>query len=112
MLAKSNRLTTKQVNETIKEGINANSFFFRMRYRLGNKEKKFSAIVPQKIFKTAVSRSKNKRIIYDLVQGIEGKIISGIWALVFAKQELTDIPKEKLVADMNSLFIKAKLMYS
>ncbi|MFA6458872.1 MAG: ribonuclease P protein component [Candidatus Paceibacterota bacterium] len=112
MLAKSQRLTTKQFDIVMEKGRVAHSTLFLLRFVSGQVDTRISAVAPKKIAKTAVVRNRNRRRIYAAIRPLMAVIIPGIWGALFIKKDISEIELADIAKDVQELFIKAKISKS
>jgi ribonuclease P protein component len=95
MLAKENRLTSKELKDVGRFSLQRGKCIDIKR--LENFEKKYSCILSAKTFKKAVDRNKVKRLVYGILQ--EGLISQGKKnkersALLYPKKNILEIDRE------------------
>jgi len=71
---------------------------------------KISAVVPNKVLKTAVKRNYLRRKMYEAVQKIYPEIRTGMHIIVFSKNTAATISFEQLCIGMKEIFVKAGLL--
>lgn len=103
MLPKSQRLSTKQFNEVLEKGRVSHTVFFIVRSFDGGGDRRFAAVVPKKIGKTAVARHAGIRKIYDAIQANTENFPASAHTIVFAKKNIGATSHQELVADLKSL---------
>ena len=89
MLKKSARLTTKQFNEVLQKGRVHHSSLFLVRAMSGQSDKRVSAVAPVKIAKKAYARNSIRRKIYAVLRSAWPSIPAGLYAIVFAKKDVS-----------------------
>lgn len=111
MLSKTNRLTTLQLEEVIEKGeVVHTSLFWLKRYKNQDKTKKLSVITPKKIFKTAVTRNKFKRKVYNYTKEIFSKIKEGFNIVLALKEPLLKTENNKIKEELEQIFVKSGLL--
>lgn len=110
MLKKSNRLTTKQVLNVMKNGKVVNSSLFILRYMTNQPDTCISAVAPVKVAKKAVVRNRARRRMYGVLRGFLHSVIPGIHVIIFSRNDLVSYNFETIRSDIRNLLIRAKLM--
>lgn len=72
--------------------------------------KRFAAVAPTKIEKTAVGRNRLRRKMYALVRELNSSVANGVQALIFAKAGAKSASPSDLRTDLRTLFVKAGLL--
>lgn len=111
MLKKSQRLTTKELEQVIMTGKVVHSTLFSVRFLSGS-GKKFAAITPKKIIKTAVDRNFVRRKIYEALAPVVKAIKSDVHIAIFSKltrKEIKETSLETISAELRNIFKKARL---
>jgi ribonuclease P protein component len=110
MLPKANRLSSKEFDLVVKTGREICSPLFTIKYILSGVFK-FSSAAPKKTFKTAVSRNRTRRIVYDAMRGILSlKEIKPSYIVLIVKKDIKDIDSQHLVRTLQDLFVQARLI--
>ncbi|MEK7501556.1 MAG: ribonuclease P protein component [Patescibacteria group bacterium] len=112
MLKKSNRLTTKQVLDVLKNGKVLSSPLFILRYIENQPDTRISAVAPVKIAKKAVARNRARRRMYGVVREFLPSIIPGIHAIIFSRNALADSDFESIRNELKGLLVKSRLLSS
>ncbi len=109
MLAKKQRLTTKEFNEVFKRGAVACGAFVCVRLCPNRREfPRFACVMPGKLARKAHLRNRGRRRLYDAVEKLLEQISDqSLDAIVVAKKPLEAIEFEKLVSDIKYAFAKA-----
>lgn len=112
MLRKSRRLTTKTLNEVLKNGRAVHSPLLLVRYaRLStDTPSAFAAVAPVKIAKTSVARHKIRRRLYAAVRPYMERLPSGWSVIAFAKQPAVSAEMADLRRSLEEVFVKAGLL--
>ncbi|MDE1940895.1 MAG: ribonuclease P protein component [Patescibacteria group bacterium] len=112
MLPRSRRLRTSELNVVMQKGRAFHSSFFILRVLLGVPDGyfKLSAVAPQKIFKSAVARNKERRRIYEAVRPLVADAAPNAHAMLIAKKPEEEAAFDAIKADIRSLFVKAGLL--
>jgi ribonuclease P protein component len=109
MLPKAARLSVKEFDLVIKEGREAHSPFFSIKYAPAGKLK-ISATAPKKTFKTAVSRNRTRRRIYASVrQAFPLANIEPQSIVIIVKKDISEIDSASLARMIRELFVQARL---
>ncbi len=113
MLAKSLRLTRKQLEEIIKGGKVTHSPLFTVRYTKDDKlfpKCGIATVASVKIAKTSVLRHRIRRIIYSATETFVSDIKPGYAIAIFAKSGIADMKSADLIKPLKEIFVKAGLM--
>lgn len=112
MLAKSQRLTKKEVDVVLAQGKITHSPLFLVRSANipGQTAAKMSAVAPQKIFKTASARNNMRRKIYNASRAIISNLVSTASVAVFAKAPAANSDADTLATGLKEVFVKAGLI--
>ena len=112
MLPSSQRLSVEQFNSVMEKGRVSHSSVFLMRSLKDASfgKPKISVVVPQKIAKTAVSRNRYRRKMYEAVQVIYPSLSDGFRAIVFAKSTILDLEFAVIAKEMKEIFVKSGLL--
>ena len=94
----------------MKGGKVANSSFFVLRYIDGQIDKRVSVVAPVKIAKTAVSRNKARRRMYSALRITFPSIMTGIHAIIFARNDLSKYSFNEISDDIKILLNKAHIL--
>lgn len=109
MLNKKNRLAKDQeIKRVLAQGRNFFSPFFHLKYLLSAGAARFAVVVSTKVSKKAVKRNRLKRILRELIRHKIGRLAPGDY-MIMLKPKAAEAEENKVLADMNSLFIKARL---
>lgn len=110
MLPSSKKLSTKDVLDIMKNGRIAHSQFFVLRWVTTEEHTRFAVIIPKKIIKTAAGRNKIKRPIYNIIQEVYPKVISGLKVALFIKVPTVTATLDELESDIKAVFLKNKFI--
>ncbi|MEK9177609.1 MAG: ribonuclease P protein component [Patescibacteria group bacterium] len=110
MLKKSNRLTTKQVLDVLKNGKVLSSPLFILRYIINQSDTRISAVAPVKIAKKAVIRNRARRRVYGAIREFFSSIISGVHAIIFSRSDLISYDFESVRDSIKDLLVKGNLI--
>jgi ribonuclease P protein component len=105
MLPKNKRLNKGDIEKVLKRGRSIDASLFRLKGVTEADSFAFSPIVSKKVSKSAVSRNKIKRIVFNLIKELsfDNKKYKGV---LFVKKNILEIPKEDLVKELKTLFSK------
>jgi ribonuclease P protein component len=110
MLAKTNRLTTREFALVIGTGRELHSPFFSIK-SIPGETFKFGQVASKKIWKTAVSRNRVRRRVYAAVRSvISGKKVKPVHCIIFVKRNLDAVEPAQLSIIINELFVNARLI--
>jgi ribonuclease P protein component len=93
----------------MKKGRVTHSSLFIMRH-IESPGSRFSAVVPQKVGKKAVTRNAFRRKMYEAMQKLGAMHIKGVHGIVFAKSQVLTAEDAAFIEDMKDLFVKAGLL--
>jgi len=94
----------------MEKGRVAHSPLFLLRYvQNTSAHSRIAAIVPVKVVKTASGRNKLKRKIYEAVQKVYPRIVSGYTIAILAKATAITADSQSIESDIKDLLIKAKI---
>lgn len=110
MLAKAQRLNTKEVDFIMKNGKVAHSPLFLVRFQKNQPSTRISVVAPVKIAKKAFLRNAIRRKIYASLRPMFPTLTKGLWAMVIAKSNLTLVDNVSIQKDLENLFKKAGIM--
>lgn len=110
MLKKSKRLSTEEFNLVLEKGRVVHSPFFTIRVLGGMEAFKISVVSPKKIYKTAVSRNRSRRVIYAILASFLDKFKSSSYILIFPKTNILDMDHMDLMKNLEQSLAKAGLL--
>ncbi|OHA24667.1 MAG: hypothetical protein A3B11_00600 [Candidatus Taylorbacteria bacterium RIFCSPLOWO2_01_FULL_44_26] len=88
----------------------AHSTFFTVRFVSSCSDTRIAAVASKKIFKTAVSRNKMRRRIYEAVRPLYPRILQGMNVVVFGKLSGLKELIPALTDDLHGLFVKTGIL--
>ena len=112
MFSRTARVSVEKFNQVLEKGRVVHSPFFVLRFisnDVGPKAR-LAAIAPQKTFRTAVSRNRTRRRIYEAVKPFYEQLPQHCTLLVFAKNPAGTASFVDLKKALKELFVKAGLM--
>ena len=86
------------------------SSLFVVRALFTGSRARFAAVVPQKVAKTAVSRTKIRRKIYEAVGLIYVEVKQPVHVIIMAKTPVLTAPFSDIVDDLKKIFVKVGIM--
>jgi len=112
MLRRSQRLRNEEFVVMLEKGRATHSplFIVRVFDKKDLTQTKVGAVAPQKIFKTAAKRNNLRRRVYKAVEPSISELKGGLFIGIFAKQPALLAKTDQIAADLNDLFVKAKVL--
>ena len=110
MLSRLQRLSTEQLLVVIEKGRVVHSPLFVLRVLPSTGATRIAAIAPKKFAKTAVSRNKIRRSIYNAVRPIFPTINKSVHVAIFAKPEILKADSANIASGVKDVFVKAGLL--
>ena len=110
MLSKSNRLSKLQFDEVFKKGRVFHSPIFVIRVLVGTTDTRFSAVMPNKIEKTAAGRNYSRRKTYIALRNISPLIKKSCNVILIAKKSVKNIEATELQNDIKGVFVKSTIL--
>lgn len=110
MLRRSHKLSVEQFNTVMEKGRVAHSPLFLVRIARDQSDTRIAAVGPVKFLKTAVSRNRVRRKIYEAVRIFKGGMIHGVHVIIIAKPTILQSTQAEISADIKDLFVKSKLL--
>ena len=109
MLPRSQRLSVAEFNAVMKDGGSVHSPLFLLRVRRAE-SRGVSAVVPQKIVRTATGRNRLRRKMYEAIQPIFSSISADAHAVLFAKAPAIEAEHDVILKGVHEIFVKAGIL--
>lgn len=108
MLQSKNKISSTEFNQFYTPGKKSFSKNFRVSVVLGqdSDEPKYAVVISKKVVKTAVSRHKNKRKIYNIIRQIYPQFSSVKYGFVFIQRDISLVDDSVLKSELLEIFRK------
>lgn len=110
MLSKQNRLSKSQFDEVFKKGRVLHSPIFVMKVLFNTEDSRFSAVIPNKIEKTATGRNYSRRKIYNILRNIKPSVKKKCNIILITKKSIRPIDTNEITDDIRKLFVKGGIL--
>jgi ribonuclease P protein component len=94
----------------MEKGKTTHSPLFLLKWVDSQKRSAFSAVAGKKVLNTAAARNHLRRKIYESIRALDIKPMTGVHAIIFAKNPAVTADQTALSTDLKSIFVKADLL--